>query len=71
VWALFDTGVHEGVARKALTHDAPVFLACLGIANFGLSEDKDLGSLVSEAAVETLVLLRADTPGVPGCYGEG
>ncbi len=70
MWALFNSSVHECIAREALTHDAPVFFACLGVTYLGLSEDKDLGGLVSEAAVEAFILLTADTSGVPGRYGE-
>ena len=70
MWPLLDSSVHECIARKALAHDAPVLFACLSATYLSLSKDKDLSGLVSEATVESFVLLTADTSSVPSCYGE-
>ncbi len=40
------------------------------VTDFGFGNDKNLGGFIGEAAVESLALLRADSPGVPGGNGK-
>ena len=47
-----------------------MLLAGFFIIDFGFGEDKDLGGLFSQTAVEPSALSGANSSSVPGCNGE-